>query len=367
MQSKSRLKRWLRGYAMSETIPELAFYYPGSRCSTSWVKNLLLFFDGVAVLAHRDFAPTPGRVFKQDSLIDRTERSVLLEQGLVRVVPAGALGDRKLFEDLLSVVVDILATGAIDDLASRMPLGFRRLNLEKMGYDYDGDLVMMIVSELRHRGLAYREKGSTFVDLHPVVHSLVLVLLAQLMQPFGRSLGVELHPATDRTEVQLGLTEFLSRPSAPFTPSVVTLDLQAVGLDLSTVPLPEILEYRRQHRRRYRNNLRSFVTELSLQPQDIRDALLEDRELELSELAASLRREARSAWRRSATVVPFLLGISGAALDLATGNTLGGLLQLGSAATIVMAGGRPVNSTVPSAYSFLFNGTMLTGAPSARS
>jgi hypothetical protein len=187
--------------------------------------------------------------------------------------------------------------------------------------------------------------------MHPAVRYLILVLLSQILRPKGASLDLDLSPATDRSQLIQALTEFLSLPTIPSAGHVVSLDLATVGVDLSAVPIGEVLAFRAEHfdaHRQYARAVRRFVRELSLLAPGERDQALDDRESELTELAAQLRKTARRFWKRPAS---FALSIAGAAWRLAAGDPIGAALGAGAA----LAGGMKGERAETGAYSYLFS------------
>ena len=208
----------------------------------------------------------------------------------------------------------------------------------------------MIFEELKSRNLA-KDSADGF-----------LILCTQLFVPWsstpspdtspkGQAIGLDLYPATDRPEIQSGLRELLSLPTIPSAGHVVSLDLQAVGVNLSSVPLDAVLDYRREHLldyRRYARNIRQFVRDLSLMKDEERDRSLRDRQEELEDLAAGLRTNAQSAWKKP---ISFALSMAGAVWKLAHGDVLGGLLASGSSVT----GADLIKKGETGAYSYLFD------------
>jgi hypothetical protein len=98
----------------------------------------------------------------------------------------------------------------------------------------------------------------------------------------------------------------------PATGHVVTFDLEQVTIDLSPVPLDEVLDFRSQHGTKYRayaRNLRQFVRDFAALDQDGRDQAFSDRRESLADTADQLRRLARTSWRRP--LASFGLGIVG--------------------------------------------------------
>ena len=169
---------------------------------------------------------------------------------------------------------------------------------------------------------------------------MIVVLLAQILRPKGKTLGMELLPATDRPELMQGLTDLFNLPTLPSAGHVVSSDLQTVGVDLSLVPLDELLDYRHENKdlyRSYARNVRGFVRDISTLPAPQRQGSLEDRQDELADLANDLRKTSRRAWKRPAS---FALSGAGAVWTAASGDFLAALLALGALAAGLKEDGR---------------------------
>jgi hypothetical protein len=324
--------------------PEIAFYYPGPLWySSDWTKSLLLFFDGVALLVPRYMKERPEQV-------DPIMASPLRERGLLHILEPETLVDKPATEQLATALTNIITSGVLDHLAKE-GTAFHELSYSRLGSFGDLGLAEMILDELKARGLARDTADGVSIPMHPAIRYLVLVLLSQILRPKGTALGLDLSPATDRPELIQALTELLSLPNLPSAGHVVALDLATVGVDLSAVPIDEVLDFRAEHltaHRQYVRAVRQFVRELSLLPSGERDAALDDREEELAELAAQLRKTARRFWRRPAS---FALSIAGAAWRLAAGDPVGAALGVGAA----IAGGMKGEKAETSAYSYLFS------------
>jgi len=255
--------------------PEIAFYYPGPIWySPDRVKSLLLFFDGIALLV-------PAYMKERPEQIDPIMASPLREQGLLHILEPETLVDKPATEQLASAMTNIITSGALDHLA-REGTAFHELSYSRLGSYGDLGLARMILDELKARGLARESEDGVSIPMHPAVRYLILVLLSQVLRPKGTALGLDLSPATDRPRLIEALTEFLSLPSVPSAGHVVSLDLSTVGVDLSGVPMDEVLGFRAEHleaHRQYARAVRRFVRELSLLPPQERDRALDERRL----------------------------------------------------------------------------------------
>lgn len=326
-----------------ERQPEVAFYYPGPMWVLSdRVKNLLLFFDGVALLVPEYMKDRPGQ-------IDPAVVAGLQDHGLLHILEPETLVDKQATENLAMAMTDIITSGALDPLA-REGTRFQELSYSRLGGSSDPALANMIFEELKRRGLARDTEDGVSIPMHPMVRALVLVLLAQILRPKGKELGLDLSPTTDRPQLVAALTELLSLPGVPSTGHVISFDLNTVSVDLSSIPMDEVLGFRKQYlkeHRAYTRSVRQFVRELSLMEAEERAEAFEDRQSELEEIANDLKRISRKEWRKPAS---FSLSIAGAVWTLATGDFLGAILGAGAAA----AGRESSKATETGAYSYIF-------------
>lgn len=77
---------------MSNALPELAFYYPNPVWwSGDWVKNLIFFFDGIALLV-------PEYMLERPFEVDPAIAKGLQEHGLLKILEPEKFMDRKATE-----------------------------------------------------------------------------------------------------------------------------------------------------------------------------------------------------------------------------------------------------------------------------
>jgi len=324
-------------------LRNLAFYYPNPWWhDADWVKNLILFFDGVALLVPEYMKERP---FEADPAI----AAGLQENGLLEILKPEEFVDKAATEKLASALTDIITSGALDHL-TKESTRFHELSYSRLGGQADAGLAAMIFEELKKRGLAKDSEDGVSIPMHPMVRSLVLVLLAQILRPAGANRGLDLSPATDRPEIVAALTELLDLPAAPSAGHVVSLDLQTVSVDLGRIPLDEVLGFRAAHRdqyQRYARKLRRFVRELGQIPPAEQAEALDERQAEISAEAEALRQLGRRAWRKPAS---FVLGLAGAAWRASSGDIVGALV----AASAGVAGADFAAPKESEAYSYLF-------------
>lgn|SRR5215813_3865427 len=327
----------------SPKINEFAFYYPNPMWYRGdWMKSLILFFDGIALLV-------PNYMKRRPEEIDPAIVAGLKKHNLLKIIEPEKAVDRIATEKLATAMTDIIASGSLDSLA-KPGSEFHELSMSRLGYYGDESLAKMIFEELKKRGLAKDTKDGVSIPMHPMVRSLVLVLLAQILRPYGKKLHIELSPATDMPHLVDALHELLSLKSIPWTAHVIAFDLNTVGVDLGPVPFDEILDFRKQNISAYRGYcvaVRRFAHELSRQTQEEREVAFQQRQTELDEMAQDLRRRARKAWKRPAA---FALTLTGAAWTFKTGDPLGAALAAGGA----LLGYESQKQNETGAYSYLF-------------
>jgi hypothetical protein len=276
--------------------PEIAFYYPGPFWqSAGWIKSLLLFFDGVSLLVPTYMRDRPEQLEPEMVL-------PLQEKGLLTLIEPETAVDKVATEQLASALTNVIVSGALDQLAKDSS-AFHELSWSRLGGYGDQGLARMIFEELKARGLARDTEDGVSIPMHPLVRSLVLVLLAQILRPYGQTQGWDLSPATDRPQLVGALQELLDLDASPAAGQVVTLDLQAVGVDLAKVPLDDVLAFRKEHHAEYRQyaaSVRRFVRDLSLIPAPDRGLEFETRREELRSLAEAINRSSKKTWKRAA-------------------------------------------------------------------
>jgi hypothetical protein len=339
VSAKQKAKKKRRGLT-----PEFAFYYPGPMWRFSdYIKTLLLFFDGVALLV-------PEYMRKRPEEIEPFLATPLKKAGLLRILEPESLVDRSAARELGASLAPILRSDALRKL-TKGKTAFHELSLSRLGAYGDPEIAESIINELKSQGLARESEDGVSIPMHPMVRNLILVLLAQILRSKGEEIGVELSPATDWPQVAEALAEVLSLPVMPSAGRVVSFDLETVAPDLTKVPLDEVLDFRKEHLtdyRAYARAVRKFVRELSLMDAKERGKAFADRQDELRDLASALKKHGRKIWGKPAA---FALSAAGAAWTYKTGDLIGGLLAGGAAVAAAAA----EKSHEGGAYTYLFS------------
>lgn len=344
---------------MDSTAPprpsELAYYYPEPYWSghqSSWIKSLLLFFDGVAILL-------PEYMSGRELVADPTLAEPLADQGLLTVLQPEWFVDDQLSDRLAEGMVELITGGAFDaQSVSEAPfaslsmsrMGFAELSASRMGARHRG-VFEMIHDELKGRGLALDSEDGLSIPLRRDVRLAYLLLLAQEAREAGRRHGFDLHPTTNNS-TEAAVRQFMELAPMPSRQDVIGLDLLTASIDLDTVPLNDVLDFRDEHRaahRRYMVNLRQFVAEICMADRPDRERLIDERQASLADEAKSLWRLALDEFKRPTKAAGFALALTGAAWALASGDSVvAGLGALGAGLPLL-----PGRST-GSAYSYIF-------------
>ena len=322
---------------------ELAFYYPNPIWSYGdWIKNLVLFFDGIALLV-------PDYMKERPEEIDRPIVVGLQEQGLLEIIEPERAVDKSATEKLSMAMTDIITSGVLDELAKE-ETAFHELSMSRLGSYGDRGLYSMIFDELKKRGLARESADKVSIPMHPKVRSLVLVLLSQILRPYGSTINANLSPATDMGNMVRALSELLSLKIEPSRGSVVEFDLNTVTVDLGSVPFDEVLDFRKQNlkaHKRYMLSVRKFAIELSRMPEEEQKVAFEIRQTELDDLASDLRNRARKSWKKPAS---FALTLAGSDLSVLTNSIAAVITGIGS-----LIGHEKSSEPDTGAYSYLFS------------
>ena len=330
--------------------PDFAFYYPGQRFqNVDWIKNLICFFDGIAMLIPENMPNYRDR---------HAEETVLALEAheLFRVIRPEEVVDRKATQALAEAFGKIIDSGRLDHLIKRgyrnaRRSAFRTLAKAKLGIYSDQELANSIFQELRSRGLADDLGDDVYVAVDKTVLVLILTLLAHILK--SKVEGITLSPATDQKDVVDVLRGILEPKSAPpVVADVVSFDMDRVGINLNGVPMDEVLDFRKENyckHRDYIQSVRDSARELSFLPLGEREVKFEQRQEELADLSAGLRKIYRGSWKRR--MFSFAIGVTGATWAAFDGDPLAGALTaLAAGAGLIPDGPKEVD-----VYSYLIS------------
>lgn len=310
----------------------------------NFIKSLLLFFDGIALL-------TPDYMRDRPFQADPSLAEPLADRGLLHILSPEALVDDETAQSLADLIEGVLAGGALDDLDRESP--FQEISRSRLGLEISPALMEPLVGALQERGLARESEDGVSVPVHRAIREMVLGTLGQLLRRPGEALGFALQPVGTGGSMSTapGLLRLLDLAPMPTAGRVVVSDLQQVSFDLSSVPLDEVLAFRTEHGEAYRayaRDLRQFVRSVAVADDRDRESAFADRREALSDAAAELSKHARRAWQRP--LAGFSLGIGGSAVAIAAGNIPGAGLALASGLLGLKRQADPA-----SAYTYMFS------------
>ncbi|MET8682334.1 hypothetical protein ABZW18_33425 [Streptomyces sp. NPDC004647] len=337
--------------------PELAHFYPGwiwDDQSVGQMKSLLLFFDGFALLLpeeHFNSVVTRevqlAEPLKQAGLLHNLEPRDWLDR-------ATAAHIRRVAEYVLP---DTSAAGGRYPNLGAISMGHLAFStLVGGGSAEDADRV---VERLLRSGAVTRRRpdlGADMVEMPGHVRAAVLMTLALAAQAKVSDQRIHLVGKYQQSAYASAVEHVMPRgvrkalPKARRAGEVLHRDILDVGIDLSRVPLDEVLDYKREHGaeyRKYAQDLRRFVGELEAAEPHDRQRRIDERAEMLADHASALRR-ARRAWGRPVAAV--VLAGAGAAWTLHQANdALGAIISLVGATVGAAPPNRP-----ESPFTYLF-------------
>ncbi len=320
-----------------EPYPDIALFHPRSWWKNeerALIKGLLLFFDGVALLAP---GPLRERAFNEDVSLAQPLRDL----GLFHILDQDATVDAEMEAAVRLALWNLPPLSGIDpsddqplwpDLQNYLKDHGNYIISKTRMYSPDVDKgARRLAVELASRGLLDRiELAGRIWHVEPAVGAVASAVSAQLLRLREQDFGLRLHPATASDEVSSSLAALLRAPNIPGAAGIVRSDLRVVGVDLEDVPLSEILEFRDEHGadyRRYASQLRAVVRIASTESQEA-ESILRERSRILIDEAQHLSELQRRRWKgRSASLS---LGIAGAAWAATSGDFLSAILGIGA-------------------------------------
>ena len=330
--------------------PDVAYYYPAPfwlEREGGWIKSLLLFFDKVAILL-------PDYMYGQHHLADQALAGPLEDAGLLEVLEPTLWIDEEMAHKLAEVVTTLLADGVFDGLDRAV--GFQELSQSRIGYGADVDLAESLVAQLQAKGLATTSEDGASIPLHPTVRTTILVILAQIARLAGTKNRLVVHPTTNDATALDDLVRTMSRQGMPSRDNVIGFDLEPVSLNLESVPIDELLQFRVEHQaahKAYMRDLTRFMAELAdIGEPEEREFLFLERRQEIADTAQELQRNTRRTLGRN--LPSWSLGIAGCAWSVVSGDVLGAVLAtlgFGSGGVVSSLSSAPKKVT---AYSYIF-------------
>ena len=364
-------------------LAHLAVYHPWPLMRpaplSNWAKNMLLFFDGLALVA-------PPEAAESLPSADLQTVAPLVDSGLFRFLDPVRLIDEdvanRMLDFLLEVATSPKARAKGQSGGGYPPYTSQREWTEEVPgthdwsgllwrhdnnwgrvysgkslrrYEFNRDVAEaaeMVWQELFRRGLAVERSDLHPVLLHPAVWATFQALLVHAVRPSGLCAGLDLEPCTDELALFDGTLALAKGSLPPTQANVIASDLNNVGLDLSRAPLDDVLAFREDHGRQYRAyaaELRAFVAEMAPMSNIERRAAFKRRKADFDDAAQDLRRLSRRRWRQP--MASITIGIAGAAWSgIHGGDAPSALLALLGG----IVGANVPENDVRGAYSYVF-------------
>ncbi|MGW4759952.1 hypothetical protein [Streptomyces chartreusis] len=330
--------------------------WPSGRAAL--MKSTLLFFDGIALSLPQDLA---------DRMIETSPdlAQPLAEHGLLINLEPKA--------HLQPTTAAGLARGLREVIERIDHPEWRAANYGGLVRDHWGGVRAQLEADelstlMLRRGLAApmwgsrlpHEGGARFLRIAPAVRLLILNAYCQaLRRDLQHHSDITLQPVAEVVRPyrdrhwQWGASlRALMQTAAQITPGsgfaaaeVVRADLRHLDVDLSHVPLDELLAFRADHRaelRSYIEGLRTFVHSATGLSAEQYESELRARRLRIDEEAAALKSETRKAFGRLTAATG--LAIAGASWTATQGDVVGALLAGAAAAAAITRPLEPVTA-----------------------
>ncbi|MFD7677452.1 hypothetical protein [Streptomyces sp. NPDC060187] len=315
------------------------------------IKSLLLFFDGIAYSIPAE---------SLDRSIERSPAVAqpLLEKGmLINLAPTEILAP-----DTSAQLAAVLSQWINDHPEWRHNTGhFVPLTRTSQHWGDRRDRQIReaeaFTQTLRTLGLAQATAEAELWQLPPQVFFLVLAAYSAALQyAVQQRSDITLQPVFELLgPYRRAGRHFGNVMGSPFMQSrgvsrIVQSDFTEVGVDLTDVPLDEIIDFRNKHKesfRAYVDGLRNLLTTMRDLNEDQVSAEIRERSKQLAEEAGQLRRTTRRAFGRN--LAGTMLAIGGVMWTGIQGDPIGALLGVGSAGISFTRPTMPVTS-----YSYIF-------------
>src|SRR5260370_29262846 len=123
-------------------LPEVAFYYPGPMWSSGEaLKNLLLFFDGIALLVPRYMKERPEQ--QEPWMV-----GPLRKAGLLHLLEPETLVDKSATQELTTAIGGLVRSGVFDGLG-KDGTAFHELSYSRLGGHRGPELAGSLLKELK--------------------------------------------------------------------------------------------------------------------------------------------------------------------------------------------------------------------------
>ncbi|MFF0110689.1 hypothetical protein [Streptomyces hirsutus] len=297
------------------------------------MKSLLLYFDGFALLLpDNHFCVTVAQEaelaqpLQQAGLLHNFAPRTWLDTDTARTIQQAAVRSRRAGGPA-SISIGHMTGAAISSghLAAELISAHR------------------VVEQMLRSGTVIRRRpdlGPDMVDMPERVRAAVLLTVGLAAQ--AKVSDHRIHLVGDLSQATRARSGKAER-----TGQILHQDILDVGMDLSQVPLNEILDYRREHGASYKayaQDLRRFVRDLEAAEPIDHQRMLHERSESIADHASQLRR-ARRAWGRPVTALAF--AGAGAAWTLHQADIWGAVFAaLGAAAGF----SRPARPESPFTY-----------------
>jgi hypothetical protein len=328
----------------------VAYCHPESvSINANWLKNLVLFFDEICVLLPDIY---------RDEFFTSLDwlATPLIDEGILHLLRPEDVVDEAVSDSMASVGNALIDMGAFGPRQAAAPIGSSSpLSSEKYAWElskiYDRSAVERVVAHSRLervKTLRERESHSTnslirrLTEAHllrpsgregesladPFTRACLLALLPLIIRHHAATpFLAAITPVTDQQDVFAALSRVIDLPPFQRVGEVVQTDLDAIGINTESVPIGDVIAFRKEHREiysRYMSTAEQIARNLATCSPAERSVVLRDREQQVEDELHELRRITRQWGRPMAGVSIALSGATWTATH--GGDPIGGAL-----------------------------------------
>jgi hypothetical protein len=338
--------------------PLVGYYYTDwiwPERATDSMKSLLLFFDHLALVL-------PQRLHDVVVSEDPILALPLKEKGILLNLDPESWLEEAESDRIVNEVYNALA----EDSIPRNDRDYASLTTAHFGFE--SRATQELLAKLQGKGLIDGQVVDSVVQMAPAARLIILTALASILYEKSFRQGLELSLITfeNGPSVKMRKGQTAVRRQKPYrwypeslmdvtreALEFVTLweDFEAIGVDLSAVPLDEVLEFRQRHGTEYRayiRGLRSFINTFRWGEEANDLEQFNERREELLDQSADLRRLSRRTFGRRAAI----LSVTAAAFGWSAYHGDPVSAALSSLAAALSLPSNPERSQRPFAYLF---------------
>lgn len=275
-----------------DQLPEYALYYPGSLAPISWMKNMLLFTDGIALLTSDNIRNPQDHFARAMYGNNPIEWRDLVDNDAVLIHSANIYIDDKMARQISERLTETFIHGLISPrLFSRSTNQFG-INPLKLGITNPRQLSSVVYNQLIQLGHLSIQRDSYveeqwshgYQDHNRLFASRELLTItssiyAQIVSQNAALRQEKFRPSTDDSYAH-EMFERIAKTKSRM--KLISADMKAISINVKDIPVGEIISFRKE----FGNELRLYLREIEMTAISINNMQPTDQDI-----ALAIRRE----------------------------------------------------------------------------